>query len=145
MPATPPLRGDSGAPMRGGMRPGASMLCRPDFHTSGQGPSSGLQASPYPGARGSSPQPPAARRPRLPARPRRRGALALAVPAAHERDAAMLHGFVGLDRPSVHRAIWVMAHLGDTLPYACAGLLCIAVALARRRGWRALAAAACWR
>ena len=69
------------------------------------------------------------------------GALALALPAAHERDAAMLHGFVGLDRPSVHRAIWVVAHLGDTLPYACAGLLCIAVALARRRGWRALAVA----
>jgi membrane-associated phospholipid phosphatase len=69
------------------------------------------------------------------------GVLALAVPGAHERDAAMLHGFVGLDRPSVHRAIWFVAHLGDTLPYACAGLLCIAVALARRRGWRALAVA----
>jgi membrane-associated phospholipid phosphatase len=69
------------------------------------------------------------------------GVLALAVPGAHERDAAMLHGFVGLDRPSVHRAIWFVAHLGDTVPYACAGLLCIAVALARRRGWRALAVA----
>jgi membrane-associated phospholipid phosphatase len=69
------------------------------------------------------------------------GVLALAVPVARERDAAMLHGFVGLDRPSVHRAIWFMAHLGDTLPYACAGLLCIVVALARRRGWRALAVA----
>ena len=67
------------------------------------------------------------------------GAFALALPFGHERDAAMLHGFVGLDRPSVHRVIWFMAHLGDTLPYACAGLLCIAVALARRRGWRALA------
>jgi membrane-associated phospholipid phosphatase len=69
------------------------------------------------------------------------GVFALAVPAARERDAAMLHGFVGLDRPSVHRAISFMAHLGDTLPYACAGLVCIAVALARRRGWRALAVA----
>jgi membrane-associated phospholipid phosphatase len=69
------------------------------------------------------------------------GVLALAVPAAHERDAAMLHGFLGLDRPSVHRAIWFLAHLCDTLPYACAGMLCIAVALARRRGWRALAVA----
>jgi len=67
------------------------------------------------------------------------GVLALVVPGAHERDAAMLHGFLGLDRPAVHRAIWVMAHLCDTLPYACAGLLCIAIALARRRGWRALA------
>ena len=69
------------------------------------------------------------------------GVLALAVPIARERDAAMLHGFVGLDRPSVHRAIWFLAHLGDTLPYACAGLVCIAVALARRRGGRALAVA----
>ena len=69
------------------------------------------------------------------------GVLALAVPVARERDAAMLHGFVGLDRPSVHRAISFLAHLGDTLPYACAGLVCIAVALARRRGWRALAVA----
>jgi membrane-associated phospholipid phosphatase len=67
------------------------------------------------------------------------GVLALAVPGAHERDAAMLHGFVGLDRPSVHRAVWYVAHLCDTLPYACAGLLCIALALARGRGWRALA------
>ena len=69
------------------------------------------------------------------------GVLALAVPGAHERDAAMLHGFLGLDRPSVHRAIWFLAHLCDTLPYAFAGVLCIALALARRRGWRALAVA----
>jgi membrane-associated phospholipid phosphatase len=69
------------------------------------------------------------------------GVLALAVPGAHERDAAMLHGFLGLDRPSVHRAIWFLAHLCDTLPYACAGVLCIAFALARRRAWRALAVA----
>jgi membrane-associated phospholipid phosphatase len=68
------------------------------------------------------------------------GVLALLVPAGHERDAAMLHGFVALDHPSVHLEIKVMAHLGDTLPYACGGLLCIAVALARGRGWRALAA-----
>src|SRR4051794_41575656 len=53
----------------------------------------------------------------------------------------MLHGFLGLDRPSVHRAIWFLAHLCDTLPYACAGVLRIAFALARRRGWRALAVA----
>ena len=46
----------------------------------------------------------------------------------------MLHGFVALDRPGVHREIWVMAHLGDTLPYAVAGLLCIGVALARGTG-----------
>jgi membrane-associated phospholipid phosphatase len=69
------------------------------------------------------------------------GALALLVPAGHERDAAMLHGFLGLDRPGVRYEIKVIAHLGDTLPYACAGLLCIAVALVRGRGWRALAVA----
>ena len=69
------------------------------------------------------------------------GVLALLVPAGHERDAAMLHGFVALDHPSVHFEIKVLAHLGDTLPYACAGLLCIAVALVRRRGWRALTVA----
>ena len=62
---------------------------------------------------------------------------------ARRRHAARLRG---LDRPSVHSAIRVLAHLGDTLPYACAGLLCIAVALARAAGagarwpWRA-----CWR
>ena len=69
------------------------------------------------------------------------GVLALLVPDGHERDAAMLHGFVALDRPGVHFEIKVLAHLGDTLPYACAGLLCIGVALVRRRGWRALAVA----
>jgi membrane-associated phospholipid phosphatase len=69
------------------------------------------------------------------------GVLALAVPAAHERDAAILHGFMAFDRPSVNFEIKVMAHLADTLPYACAGLLCIGVALARGRRWRALATA----
>lgn len=67
------------------------------------------------------------------------GVLALGVPAGHVRDAAILHGFHALDRPSVHFEIKAMAHLADPLPYACAGLLCIGVALARRRGWRALA------
>ena len=74
------------------------------------------------------------------------GVFALVVPAAHERDAAMLHGFVGLDRPSVHRAISFLAHLGDTLPYACAG-----AAVHRRRAGPATGLAgagrgrACWR
>lgn len=68
--------------------------------------------------------------------------LALALPAGHVRDEAMLHGFVALDRPSLHFEIKVMAHLADPLPYAFAGLLCIGIALARRRGWRALAVAA---
>ena len=54
------------------------------------------------------------------------GVFAFAVPAAHERDAAMLHGFVGLDRPSVHRAISFLAHLGVTLPDALRRPACIA-------------------
>jgi membrane-associated phospholipid phosphatase len=118
------------------------MLWRHEFNTSGQDPSSGLQASPYPEAV-------VAGRRNLPLLSALAcliglivvGVLALAVPAAHERDGAMLHGFVALDRPGVHREIWFMAHLGDTLPYAVAGLLCIGVALARGRGWRALAVA----
>jgi membrane-associated phospholipid phosphatase len=68
--------------------------------------------------------------------------VALAVPAGHVRDAAMLHGFVALDRPSLNFETKVVAHLADPLPYAVAGLLCVGVALARRRGWRALAVTA---
>ena len=68
------------------------------------------------------------------------GVLALLVSAGHERDAAMLHGFVGLDRPGVRFEVRVLAHLCDTLPYTCAGAVCVGVALARGRAWRALAA-----
>ena len=67
------------------------------------------------------------------------GVLALLVPAGHERDAAMLYDFVGLDQPGLRFEGNVLAHLCDTLPYACAGLVCTGVALARGRGWRALA------
>ena len=70
------------------------------------------------------------------------GVLALYVPAAHERDAAMLHGFMALDQPSVGSGIRFLAHLGDLLPYALGGLVCVVVALARGRAWRALAVAA---
>jgi membrane-associated phospholipid phosphatase len=65
--------------------------------------------------------------------------LVLGVPAARERDGAILHGFVGLDGPSVHGTFVVLADLCNPLPYAAAGLAIIGVALARRRGWRALA------
>jgi membrane-associated phospholipid phosphatase len=64
--------------------------------------------------------------------------VALGWPAGHERDAAVLHGFASLDRSNVEFELKVMAHLGDALPYAVAGLLCIGVALARGRRWRAL-------
>jgi membrane-associated phospholipid phosphatase len=65
--------------------------------------------------------------------------LALGVPAARERDVAILHGFVALDRPSIHGEISWLVHLANPLPYAIAGLICVGIALARRRPWRALA------
>ena len=63
--------------------------------------------------------------------------LALGVSAVHERDAAMLHGFMGLDRPRVHDAIVLLAHLADPAPYALAGLAAAGVALLRGLRWRA--------
>src|SRR3954451_21934530 len=65
------------------------------------------------------------------------GLLALDAPGAHERDAAMLHGFVALDRPRVHDVVVVLAHLADPLPYLLVGGLLIAWALLRRLVWRA--------
>jgi membrane-associated phospholipid phosphatase len=69
------------------------------------------------------------------------GALGLALDAGRDRDAAMLHGFTGLDGSRVHSEIRAIALLADPVPYTLVGLLFIAVALARRRGWRASAAA----
>jgi membrane-associated phospholipid phosphatase len=68
------------------------------------------------------------------------GLLALSAPGAHERDAAVLHGFTALDRPGVHGAMELAAHSMDPLPYALAGLGLLVVALAQRRWWRAAAA-----
>jgi membrane-associated phospholipid phosphatase len=71
--------------------------------------------------------------------------LALAWAPGHERDAAMLHGFVALDpegRPRLHEAIVVLAGLADPLPYATAGLALVVVALRRGRPARAAAVAA---
>ena len=50
------------------------------------------------------------------------GLVALASPGGHERDAAMLHGFAALDRPRVHDAVVVLAHLADPLPYLLVGV-----------------------
>jgi hypothetical protein len=68
--------------------------------------------------------------------------LAFASPGAHERDAAMLHGFVALDRPRVHHAVVVLAHLADPLPYLVVGAALIGWALMRGLVWRAGAVAA---
>ena len=65
------------------------------------------------------------------------GALALGSVAVPERDAAMLHGFVGLDRPQVHDAFVRLTQLVDPGSYAALGLLLALVALARGLPWRA--------
>jgi membrane-associated phospholipid phosphatase len=69
------------------------------------------------------------------------GLLALDSPGAHERDAAMLHGFVALDRPRVHSSVVVLAHLADPAPYLLVGAALIVVAVARGMLWRAGAVA----
>jgi membrane-associated phospholipid phosphatase len=65
------------------------------------------------------------------------GVLGLASPGAHERDAAMLHGFAALDRPRVHDAVVMLAHLADPLPYLAVGAALIGWALSRGLRWRA--------
>jgi len=70
------------------------------------------------------------------------GVLALASPAAHERDAALLRGFIALDRPRAHDAVLVLAHLANPLPYLVAGGALIGWALLRGLRWRAGAVAA---
>ena len=70
------------------------------------------------------------------------GLLALATPGAHVRDAAMLHGFAGLDRPRIHGLVVALASLADPAPYLVVGLALIVVAVRRRRPWRAGAVAA---
>jgi membrane-associated phospholipid phosphatase len=65
------------------------------------------------------------------------GALALGSDTVHARDAAMLHGFVALDRPRIHDAFVRLTRFGDPGPYAALGLLLAFVALARGLRWRA--------
>jgi membrane-associated phospholipid phosphatase len=69
------------------------------------------------------------------------GVLALAVAPAHGRDAAILRGFTGLYGASIDAEIRVIAQAVDPLPYALLALLCVGVALARRRMQTAVAAA----
>jgi membrane-associated phospholipid phosphatase len=70
------------------------------------------------------------------------GLLALGSPGAHERDAAMLHGFMGLDRPRVHGLIEALASIADPLPYAVLGLALAGAAVAQGRRVRAAAVVA---
>ena len=69
------------------------------------------------------------------------GVLALAVDAGHARDAAMLRGFTGLYGSTIDSEIRITARLVDPVPYAVMGMLCIAVALRRRRTSMAVAMA----
>jgi membrane-associated phospholipid phosphatase len=64
--------------------------------------------------------------------------LGLASDAGHARDIAMLRGFSALDQSRFSSEIRIVARAPDPLPYAIVGLLCIGVALWRRRPWRAL-------
>jgi membrane-associated phospholipid phosphatase len=68
--------------------------------------------------------------------------LALGSPGAHDSDAALLHAFVGLDRPHVSGRVNLVARLTDPVPYALAGLALTGVALRRGRRWRAAAVVA---
>jgi membrane-associated phospholipid phosphatase len=70
------------------------------------------------------------------------GVLALGSASVHARDAAALHAFTALSRPTLDDALWLVAYLANPLPYALAGLGLAAVAFARRRPERAVAVVA---
>jgi membrane-associated phospholipid phosphatase len=68
-------------------------------------------------------------------------AFALRTGAGRARDDALLHGLVGLARDRIYAQLTDVALLADPVPYSAVGLLCIGVALARRRVARAVAVA----
>jgi membrane-associated phospholipid phosphatase len=55
--------------------------------------------------------------------------LAFKVAAIHNADAQTLHGFVTLDRPSIHPIARAVAHVADPTPYGLIGLALIGIAL----------------
>jgi membrane-associated phospholipid phosphatase len=65
------------------------------------------------------------------------GLLALEVPFVHARDAAALHGFMGLDRPGVHGLLDRIVMAMDPASYALLGLVIVAAALVAGRPARA--------
>jgi membrane-associated phospholipid phosphatase len=69
-------------------------------------------------------------------------ALALALPAGHVRDAAILHGFVDLYSHSRYPLLKAMADMADPLPYLAIGGVLVTVAFVRGLRWRALAVVA---
>lgn len=67
--------------------------------------------------------------------------LALAVPVAHRFDAALLHGFMSFKTEPVGEPLDFLANSANPKKYILAGLCLIAVAIVRRRWWRAGAVA----
>jgi membrane-associated phospholipid phosphatase len=67
--------------------------------------------------------------------------LALAVPVAHRFDAALLHGFMSFKTEPVSEPADFLANSANPKKYILAGLCLCAVAVARRRWWRAGAVA----
>jgi membrane-associated phospholipid phosphatase len=67
--------------------------------------------------------------------------LALAVPAAHRHDAALLYGFLSYKTGRISELLQFVANLANPLPYMLAGLCLCAVAVGQGRWWRAGAVA----
>jgi membrane-associated phospholipid phosphatase len=55
--------------------------------------------------------------------------LAFEVPAIHNADAQTLHGFLTLDRPSIHPIARAVAQIANPAPYGLIGLTLIAIAV----------------
>jgi membrane-associated phospholipid phosphatase len=59
--------------------------------------------------------------------------LAFEVPRIHHADAVTLHGFLSLDRPSIHPLASAVANVASPAPYGLIGLGLIAIAVLRGR------------
>ena len=66
------------------------------------------------------------------------GVLAVEVPFVHARDAAALHGFMGLDRPGVHGLFDRLVMAMDPASYTLLGLALVVAAVVAGRPARAL-------
>src|SRR5256885_17236808 len=67
--------------------------------------------------------------------------LAFGVPAIHHADAVTLHGFISIDRESIHPLVAAVAHVADPTPYGLLGALLIGIAVVQGRVRTAAAAA----
>src|SRR5207248_614551 len=59
--------------------------------------------------------------------------LAFEFPAIQHADAVTLHGFISIDRASVHPLATAVAHVANPVPYGLLGSLLIGIALVQRR------------